>query len=326
MGVANTLAIADSQELQDKIHVIRGQQVMLDFDLAQIYGYSTKAFNQQVRRNIEKFPNDFMFQLTREETGLISRSQIVTLNESGNLRGSNAKYLPHAFTEQGIYMLMTVLKGDLATQQSITLIRLFKSMKDSLSNDRTFLSAQGYQALADKLEQHDRLLGEHGRRLLELEGSFEASKAHGEILLLCNERFTADRAYQQIYGHANANIILIDDYISSKTLQHLAHAPANADIRVISDNKSSDKLRLSEFQDFSAEYPELHLEFNRSCGMIHDRYVVLDHGTSTMRVFHCGTSSKDAGTRMTSITELHDIAAYDDIIAELLSNPPLALR
>jgi len=86
---------------------------MLDFDLAELYGYDTKSFNQQVQRNIEKFPSDFMFQLKISEVDSILRSQIVT----ANLR--KTRYLPYAFTEQGIYMLMTVLKGELATNQSI---------------------------------------------------------------------------------------------------------------------------------------------------------------------------------------------------------------
>ena len=128
------LAIADERDIRGRIYMLRGRQVMLDSDLAEIYGYTTKAFNQQVRRNIEKFPDDFMFQLTEDELSILSsRSQIVTLNSSGNKRGANIKYLPHAFTEQGVYMLMTVLKGDLATRQSMALIRLFKNMKDCLA-------------------------------------------------------------------------------------------------------------------------------------------------------------------------------------------------
>ena len=131
------LAIADERDIRGRIYMLRGRQVMLDSDLAEIYGYTTKAFNQQVRRNTEKFPDDFMFQLTEDELSILSsRSQIVTLNSSGNKRGANIKYLPHAFTEQGVYMLMTVLKGDLATRQSMALIRLFKNMKDCLADSQ----------------------------------------------------------------------------------------------------------------------------------------------------------------------------------------------
>ena len=114
---------------------------MLDFELAEIYGYETRAFNQQVKRNNEKFDEDFMFQLTDEEVDELSRSQNVTLNK-GTGRGSNIKYNPYAFTEQGIYMLMTVLRGDLAVKQSKALIRLFKQMKDFIIENQDFIGSK----------------------------------------------------------------------------------------------------------------------------------------------------------------------------------------
>ncbi|MBR4556238.1 MAG: ORF6N domain-containing protein [Clostridiales bacterium] len=131
--------IVDESSLKDKIYTIRGHQVMLDFDLAEIYGYTTKAFNQQVKNNIECFPDDFRFQLTRIEVEELSRSKILTSMQTAGIKGGRA-YLPYVFTEQGIYMLMSVLKGDLATSQSITLIRLFKSMKDYLIENQPFLT------------------------------------------------------------------------------------------------------------------------------------------------------------------------------------------
>ena len=102
---------------------------MLDADLAEIYGYSTKAFNQQVKNNIERFAEDFRFQLSEAEILLLSRSNFLTSIQVKGVKGGRS-YKPYAFTEQGIYMLMTVLKGDLAIQQSMALIRLFKRLKD----------------------------------------------------------------------------------------------------------------------------------------------------------------------------------------------------
>ena len=114
----------------NRVYIIRGQQVMLDYDLAEIYGYEVKALNQQVKRNIDRFPEDFMFQLKKEEIPEdFLKSQIVTLNESGNKRGLHIKKMPYAFTEQGIYMLATVLKGKLAEQQSIFIMRAFREMR-----------------------------------------------------------------------------------------------------------------------------------------------------------------------------------------------------
>ena len=108
-----------------KIYVIRGVKVMLDFELAEIYGYSTKAFNQQVKNNIDKFDDDFRFQLKKEEL-----QNLKSKNLTSSWGGS--RYLPWAFTESGIYMLMTVLRGDLAIQQSKALIRTFRAMKSSM--------------------------------------------------------------------------------------------------------------------------------------------------------------------------------------------------
>ena len=103
------IVVINEDTIKNRIYYIRNQKVMLDFELAEIYGYSTKRFNEQVKRNNEKFDDDFMFQLTDEEVSELSRSQNATLNR-GEGRGSNIKYNPYAFTEQGIYMLMTVLR------------------------------------------------------------------------------------------------------------------------------------------------------------------------------------------------------------------------
>ena len=118
----------NNETIESMIYILRGQKVMLDFELAKIYGYETKAFNQQVKRNIKKFPDDLMFILSKDEVKGLERSQIVTSELWADGKGGRA-YTPHAFTEQGIYMLMTVLKGDLATKQSLALIRAFKQMK-----------------------------------------------------------------------------------------------------------------------------------------------------------------------------------------------------
>ena len=132
VAIEDVLVIGED-DLKDKIHLIRGQKVMLDADLAEIYGYETKAFNRQVKNNIEKFEGeDFMFRLSRSELSICSRCKNCTSRNvalfSGNKGGT--RYLPYAFTEQGIYMLMTVLRGELATKQSRALIRMFKQMKD----------------------------------------------------------------------------------------------------------------------------------------------------------------------------------------------------
>ena len=121
------IEILDEKSIKDKIYFIRGKEVMLDSNLAKIYGYTTKAFNQQVKKNIEKFDKDFMFQLSSIEYENL-RSIFLTSSSKNSYGGR--RYLPYAFTEQGIYMLMTVLKGEKAINQSKALIRIFKKMKE----------------------------------------------------------------------------------------------------------------------------------------------------------------------------------------------------
>jgi len=135
-----------AQEINDEylkghIYHVRGTRVMVDTDLAKIYGYSTKDFNRQVKNNIEKFEQDFMFQLTDEEC------EILRCKNSTSSWGGR-RYNPYVFTEQGIYMLMTVLKGELATKQSKALIRIFKQMKDYIVDNQPLLGQREYLQLS----------------------------------------------------------------------------------------------------------------------------------------------------------------------------------
>ena len=123
------IAIVDERTIRDKIYEVRGVKVMLDFELAEIYGYETKNFNRQVKNNKEKFPEDMKFQLTREEADYVSRCRKSTsIMQVAGMKGGRV-YLPYAFTEQGIYMLATVLKGEIADQQSIFIMRAFREMR-----------------------------------------------------------------------------------------------------------------------------------------------------------------------------------------------------
>ena len=125
-----TKELITTDDISSKVYIIRGQQVMLDKDLAEIYGYEVKKLNQQVKRNIERFSEDFMFRLSNSEIDSV-RSQIVTSRKKDFFAGQEGgrRYLPYAFTEQGIYMLATVLRGELAEQQSIFIMRTFREMR-----------------------------------------------------------------------------------------------------------------------------------------------------------------------------------------------------
>ena len=141
--------ISTAKGIESRILTIRNQQVMIDRDIAELYGVETKRLNEQVKRNSERFPEEFCFQLTREETEIISsKSQIATLNVSGNFRGSNIKKMPYAFTEQGVAMLSSVLKSESAVSMSIQIMKAFVAMRKFM-----LINAQVFQRL-DNIEKH----------------------------------------------------------------------------------------------------------------------------------------------------------------------------
>ena len=208
------IIMINKKSIKDKIFEVRGQKVMLDFHLAEIYGYTTKAFNQQVQRNIDKFDNDFRFQLTMDEIRDISRSQFVTLNDG--TRGHNVKYLPYAFTEQGIYMLMTVLKGELATKQSKAIIRLFKEMKDYII-ENNYVTYNDFTKFT--LQTNDNFKRIEDNMVTKNELSIVIDeltdiKIPKEYLVLDGEKVEGDLAYKEIYSKARKSIYIIDNYIS----------------------------------------------------------------------------------------------------------------
>ncbi len=326
MANDNKLIIVDETTLKDKIYTIRGQQVMLDFDLAEIYGYETKNFNRQVKNNIERFEGeDFMFRLTKEEF-----DNLRCRNFTSSWGGS--RYLPYAFTEQGIYLLMTVLKGELAIKQSRTLVRLFKSMKDYLIENQPLLTQKNYFALVDKVEKNTQRIEAMQENMVtkaelsDIMKLFDQGLGNEEILILDGKPFKADEAYQKIYRSAKSKLLIVDDYIGTKTLHHLAHSKKNVKITVISDNAARPRLNLAEYNDFVTENPGRTITFLQSLHRAHDRYIVLDEGTKDMKVYHCGASSKDAGNRITTITRIMDIDDYKATIKALLGNPALVLR
>ena len=220
-------------------YIIRGQKVMLDFELAEIYGYETKNFNRQVKNNNDKFDEDFMFQLSKEEFKEILRCKNFTSSWGGT------RHLPYAFTEQGIYMLMTVLKGEIAVKQSKTLIRLFKNMKDYLIENNNLLTQKDYLNLF-------KLINNNSDRITELEKDIKSfSKLNNNHYLILNgEKIEGDIAYQKIYRLANKTIYIIDDYIDVKTLQLLKSAKENIGIIIFSDNKSRNNLNSNFINDF----------------------------------------------------------------------------
>ena len=311
------------ENIESMIYVIRNQKVMLDFDLARIYGYATRDFNRQVKNNIEKFPEDFMFHLSKEEWQTVLMWKKSTSNISGNLMSKKTasswggtRKLPYAFTEQGVYMLMTVLKGELATKQSLSLIRLFKQMKDYIVDNRVFLDANSLLTIPKRLDKHDREIRTIKHDLKEVMSNFIDPNTYKHFLILDGEKVEGDYVYQTIYKTAKKSILLIDDYIGVKSLLLLKVASSNIEITIISDNVATPKLEETFIEDFKNTVNQS-LSIIPSNNRFHDRYILIDCGTDNETVYHCGSSSKDTGNKITTLNKLGDSITYRNLISVL---------
>lgn len=320
--------------IKDKIYLIRGQKVMLDVDLAEIYGYETKNFNRQVKNNIEKFEGeDFMFQLNSEEILELSRCKKFTLNR-GTGRGSNIKYNPYAFTEQGIYMLMTVLRGELAIKQSRALIRTFKQMKDFIIENQDFIGSKELLQIAIQTNQNTNDIAEIKSQMSTKEDlkkvmdNFIDPETYKHFLLMNGDKIEADVAYTKIYKSAKKSIYVIDNYIGLKTLELLRAARDKTEIIVFSDNvKNKDMLTKNILDDFRKDYPNIELKLKIAGKKYHDRYIAIDFGTENEAFYLCGASSKDAGNKVSSVTKIEESSKdmYNSMFSKMLNNRDLKI-
>ena len=284
------LMLLDEKTIKDKMYYIRGQYVMIDSDLAKIYGYTTKAFNQQVQRNIEKFDNDFMFRLTKDEYYLILRSQNVTLKLE---QGKYSKYLPYAFTEQGIYMLMTVLKGDLAIEQSKSLIRIFKNMKDYLINNN----------LLDQKYINNLVLN-HNNDIKYLYDKLEEKELKNK-LFFNGELFDSYLEIIKILNESKKEIIIIDNYADITLLEIIKDI--NKNIVLITNKKI---LKDIDIEKYNKQYHNLKVIYNND---FHDRFIVLDKN----KIYHLGSSINHLGNKIFVINIIGEPLVKKSLLNEI---------
>ena len=331
------IVVIDETTIKSKIYYIRNQKVMLDFELAEIYGYTTTRFNEQVRNNTEKFDDDFMFQLTKSEfENLISK-------KSTSSWGGRRK-LPYAFTEQGIYMLMTVLRGELAVKQSKALIRMFKQMKDYIVENRDFLGSKEMVQLSLQTNQNTNDIIQHSKEIAKLDDkistlatkedlkkvmdNFIDPDTYKHFLLMNGDKIEADVAYTKIYKSAKKNIYVIDNYIGLKTLELLRAAKDNIEVIIFSDNvRNKDMLTKNILNDFRRDYPNINLKIKIAGKRYHDRYIAIDYGTENEAFYLCGASSKDAGNKISSITKIEESSKdmYHTMFGGMLNNENLKI-
>lgn len=271
----NTLTLT-SNNIKNKIYNLRGMQVMLDEDLAKLYDVETKVLNQAVKRNIERFLDEFMFQLTDLEYKSL-RSQIVTL-EIG--RGTHTKYLPYAFTEQGVAMLSGVLKSDVAIRVSIQIISAFVAMRKFITSN-----AQIFQRL-DFVEKKQIEYDQKFEQVFDAIQSKDLKPEKG--IFFDGQIFDAYKFVSDIIRTANKSLVLIDNYIDDSVLTLLSKR--NKEVKVIIFTKEISKQLSLDLKKYNSQYPPLEIkEFTQS----HDRFLIIDN----KEVYHFGASLKDLGKK-----------------------------
>ena len=279
----NDVIIKNDINIENLIYEIRGVQVMLDSDLAKLYecANGTKTINLAVKRHISRFPERFMFQLTEEETRKFPRFQVETLNK----RGHNIKYLPYAFTEQGVAMLATVLRTKVAEEVSIKIMDAFVTMRKYIS---TNLIEQKYiNNLV--LEDHEKI------KTLELSFvKFEEKKKTNEIYFN-GQIYDAYSKIQEIFNEATKEIIIIDSYADYTLLDIIKRLK----IKVTIITKPKNLLTKQDIIKYNKQYNNLKVIYDNT---FHDRYFILDNKI----VYHCGTSINRVGYKTFSITLIND--------------------
>ena len=299
----------DSINIESLIRVIRGQQVMLDSDLALLYGVETKALNQAVKRNINRFPEDFMFQLTKDEVvrsrsqivtldkeGIGLRSQIATLNEketflrsqsvTSNRRGGN-RYLPYAFTHNGIAMLSSVLRSDTAVEVNIRIMRAF-TMIPQLVNHNT----QIIQRIFD-IEQHQQETDKTIKVILEKIEDV-SPKLLPEQVFPTGCVWDAWTYISDLVRSAKQRIVLIDNFVDDRVLSMFTKRANGVSATI---HTRYNEQFLTDLKKHNAQYPEI--EFIQLPQRNHDRFLIIDD-----KVYLLGASLKDMGTGLCAVTEM----------------------
>jgi len=282
------LLIVDS--IEPLIKVIRGQQVMLDKDLAALYGVETRTLNQAVKRNIQRFPSDFRFQLTMEEC---SKSQIVTLNAG---RGQNIKKLPYAFTEQGVAMLSSVLRSKTAIDVNIQIMRAFVSMRHFMSNNASVFSR------LETIEYHQLEMQQHqqktDKRIDEVFRRLDEGNAKPKQGVFYNGQiYDAYTFVSDLIKRAKKRIILIDNYVD-ETVLTLLDKRGNGVSAVIYTQQISRQFQL-DIDRHNAQYSPIDVETFR---LSHDRFLCIDDN-----VYHLGASIKDLGKKWFGFSKMEII-------------------
>ena len=292
----NDVLLTEQIKIENMIYEVRGKQVMLDSDLAKLYGCvnGTKSINLAVRRNVERFPNDFYFQLTPEEyKNLKFQIETSSLNGYGGVRKN-----PYVFTEQGVAMLASVLRTPVAAKVSVNIMHAFVIMRKYISNE---LIEQKY--INNLVIKHD----EDIKLLQESFNKFEEKKKYNEIYFN-GQIYDAYSKIVDIFEYAQDNIIIIDNYADKNVLDMIRNL--KVDITIICKNNGL--LKEIDINKYQKQYKNLKVVYNND---FHDRYIILDQ----KEIYHCGASLNYLGSKTFSINKLEDTMVKNNLIKYVLT-------
>ena len=306
----NEIAVKESEEvvinentIKNLICVIRGQQVMLDSDLAMLYQVETRNLNKAMKRNIDRFPEDFCFQLTKEEyTNLMFQFGTSSLQENENAHGGRRK-LPYVFTEQGISMLSAVLRSEIAVKVSVKIMRTFVEMRRFMANNSLVLNR--INELEVKQISYQKETDEKFDKV------FQYISEHEEVsqkIFFEGQIYDAFSLLTALVSKAEKEIILIDNYVDVGTLNILAKKRDNVVVYIYTVKKT--RLSETDVNNFNQQYPTIEVYYT---GEFHDRFLVIDKDLA----YHIGASIKDAGKKCFAINKIEDTATIESIVERL---------
>ena len=281
-------------KIEDLVFEVRGVEVMLDSDLAMLYEVETKRINEAYYRNIDKFPERISWKLTKDEANNL-RSQFATSSGVNNYGGR--RYLPRVFTEQGIYMLATILKSSVATKVSIAIMDTFVKMRHYINYNKYMLPNR-MLLLEDKVDNNT-------KRINQLFDMFDPKEITKEYLFFENQLFKSHYVLNKIFESAKEEIIIVDNYADKELLMYLSTLQKS--IKIIS--KNMDNLLIAKYEkEFN------NIEFIRK-DIFHDRFIILDRE----KLFSCGSSFKDLGKKCFAINLMEDKIILNELLNKILN-------
>ena len=281
-------------KIEDLVYEVRGVEVMLDSDLAILYEVETKRINEAVKNNLDKFPERISWKLTKDEANNL-RSQFATSSEENNYGGR--RYLPRVFTEQGIYMLATILKSSVATKVSIAIMDTFVKMRHYINYNKYMLPNR-MLLLEDKVDNNT-------KRINQLFDMFDPKDITKEYLFFENQLFKSHYVLNKIFESAKEEIIIVVNYADKELLMYLSKLQKN--IKIIS--KNMDDLLITKYEkEFN------NIEFIRK-DIFHDRFIILDR----KKLFSCGSSFKDLGKKCFAINLMEDKIILNELLNKILN-------